>query len=101
VPFHENVLRLRMDTPAESINVTSNMAERGGSEAYYVNVPSSGLIGRQPCDESVTGSNKAMSCSTDGVAEEASYVDSLDLVITEPDDAMQLSDSQKCNCCIV
>jgi len=73
------------------------MAERRSLEAYYVNIPSAGLIGRWPCDESVTGNSTAMSCSSDNVAEEASYDDSLDLVITEPDDATQLSDSQKCN----
>ena len=98
VPVHESGLRLRNDGPAESANVMSNSTEHRGPEAFYVNITSAGLKAQQLCD---TGSSKARSCSADNVAKDGSYDDSLDLVITEPDDATQLSNSQKCTCHIV
>ena len=98
MPIHENVLRLRRDVPAECIGVTSNVTERRSSEAFYVNIPSAGLRGQQLRNESLTGYSRVKSRSADNVAEEASYDDSLDLVITEPDYGTELSDSQKCNC---
>ena len=101
VPVHESVQRPCTEAHAESVAMTSNVTERRSSEAFYVNIPSSGLQGRHLCDEFVTGDSTAKSRSVDNIAEEASYDGSLDLVITEADDAMQLSDSQKCNGCIV
>jgi len=98
VPVHESGLRLRNDGPAESANVMSNATEHRGPEAFYVNITSAGLKAQQLCD---TGSSKARSCSADNVAKDGSYDDSLDLVITEPDNATQLSNSQKCTCHIV
>jgi len=88
-------LRLGKETAVVAA-VTSNVAERRSSEPFYVNIPSSGLKG-QLCNDAVTGGRKANSRSGDSVTED----DSFELVITEPDDHTQLSDSQKCNCCFL
>jgi len=96
---HENVLRLREETAVKS-GVNTNVNERRSSEPFYVNIPSSGLKGRLH-DEPVTGERTVKSRSVDNVVDDAAgSCESVDLVIAEPDDALQLSDSQKCNYCI-
>jgi len=95
------VLRLRKDTAVES-GVNVNVNERRSSEPFYVNIPSVGLKGRLHDDEPVPGDKKAKSRSVDNVVEDPTGShESIELVIAEPDDSMQLSDSQKCNCCCI
>lgn len=83
--------------------VNMNVNERRSSEPFYVNIPSVGLKGRLLDDEPASSEKKVKSRSVDNVVEDAAGShESVELVTAEPDDSMQLSDSQKCNyCCIL
>jgi len=92
-------MQLRKETAVLSA-INTNVNERRSSEPFYVNVPSTGLKGRQH-DEHATGDNSIKSCSADSVVEEADSGDRVEMVITDRSDFMPVSDSQTCNCCIV